>query len=164
MATDVQPGEEVVFSEGSLLHAIHASMSVVCVFAPARIGTRQFIHGGVVSPVPTSVLAERGADLITAPSVNPSLEDRLQRKAMKRGGRVPNVCGVPLGVMEVMESEIIKIGMNPAKVVIRPAVENISAQEFERSPELIQLGEDVSNRALDQIKPLFLPPPRERAR
>jgi hypothetical protein len=68
------------------------------------------------------------------------------------------------GGLEVMESEIIKIGMNPANVVIRPAVENISAQEFERARDLIQLGEDAANRALDQIKQLFVPLPRERAR
>jgi predicted acylesterase/phospholipase RssA len=63
-----------------------------------------------------------------------------------------------------MESEIIKIGMNPANVVIRPQVENISAQEFARAKELIQLGEDAANRALDQIKQLFVPLARERAR
>ena len=164
VATDVLLGEEFVFSEGSLVDAIRASMSVVGVFAPAKIGTRHFIDGGAVNPVPTSVLAEHGADLIIASSVIPSLEDRLQRKTLKREGRVPNIFGVLLGVMEVMESEIIKIGMNPANVVIRPAVENISAQEFERAPDLIQLGEDAANRALDQIKQLFVPLPRERAR
>ena len=163
VATDVLLGEEVVFSEGSLVDAIRASMSVVGVFAPAKIGMRHFIDGGAVNPVPTSVLAEHGADLIIASSVIPSLEDRQQRKTMKREGRVPNVFGVLLGVMEVMESEIIKIGMNPANVVIRPAVENISAQEFERAADLIQLGEDAANRALDQIKQLFVPLPRERA-
>jgi NTE family protein len=164
VATDVLLGEEVVFSEGSLVDAIRASMSVVGVFAPAKIGTRHFIDGGAVNPVPTSVLAEHGADLIIASSVIPSLEDRLQRKTMKREGRVPNVFGVLLGVMEVMESEIIKIGMNRANVVIRPAGENISAQEFERAPDFIQLGQDAANRALDQIKQLFVPLPRERAR
>jgi NTE family protein len=164
VATDALLGEEVVFSEGSLVDAIRASMSVVGVFVPAKIGTRHFIDGGAVNPVPTSVLAEHGADLIIASSVIPSLEDRLQRKTLKREGRVPNIIGALLGVMEVMESEIIKIGMNPANVVIRPQVENISAQEFARAKELIQLGEDAANRALDQIKQLFVPLARERAR
>ena len=164
VATDVLLGEEVVFSEGSLVDAIRASMSVVGVFAPAKIGARHFIDGGAVNPVPTSVLAERGADLIIASSVIPSLEDRQQRKALRREGRVPNLVGVLLGVMEVMESEIIKSGMSPANVVIRPPVENIGAQEFERAPELIQLGVDAANRALDQIKQLFVPLPRERVR
>jgi NTE family protein len=164
VATDVLLGEEAVFSEGVLVDAIRASMSVVGVFVPARIGTRHFIDGGAVNPVPTSVLAEHGADLIIASSVIPSLEDRLQRKTLKREGRVPNVFGVLLGVMEVMESEIIKIGMNPANVVIRPQVENIGAQEFARARELIQLGEDAADCALDQIKQLFVPLPRERAR
>jgi len=162
VATDALLCEEVVFSEGPLVEAIRASISVVGVFQPAHIGTRYFIDGGAVNPVPTSVLAERGADVILACSVIPSLEDRLSRKALKRDGRVPNLMGVLLGVMEVMESEIIKTRMNSANIMIRPQVEVYSAQEFERAPEFIKLGEEAAYRALDQIKQLFSQQTRER--
>ncbi|MEP7199351.1 MAG: patatin-like phospholipase family protein, partial [Chloroflexota bacterium] len=152
VATDVLSGEEVIFSEGPLVDAVRASISVIGVFAPAKVGSRYLIDGGAVNPVPTSVLAERGADVIIASSVIPSLEDRLQRKQLKREGRVPNVMGVLLGMMEVMESEIIKTRMNPANIVIRPQVELYSAQEFGRAKEFIQLGEEAAYRALDQVK------------
>ncbi len=161
VATDVISGEEVIFSEGALVEAIRASISVIGVFTPAKVGSRYLIDGGAVNPVPTSVLAERGADIIIASSVIPSLEDRLQRKELKREGRVPNVMGVLLSMMEVMESEIIKTRMNPANIVIRPAVEVFSAMEFERAKEFIELGEEAAYRALDQIKQLLTPQPRD---
>jgi NTE family protein len=122
------------------------------------------IDGGAVNPVPTSVLAERGADVIIASSVIPSLEDRLQRKALKREGKVPNLMGVLLGMMETMESEIIKTRMNPADIVICPAVEVYSAMEFERARDFIRLGEEAAYRALDQIKHLFASAAPERIR
>ena len=162
VATDVLSGEEVVFSEGPLVEAIRASISVIGVFTPAQVGARHLIDGGAVNPVPTSVLADRGADVIIASSVIPSLEDRLTRKELKREGKVPSVMGVLLGMMEVMESEIIKTRMNPANIVIRPQVEVYSAMEFDRVKEFIQLGEDAAHRALDQIKQLLQPQPRER--
>lgn len=164
IATDALSGEEVVYSEGPLVEAIRASISVIGVFTPAHVGSRYLIDGGAVNPVPTSVLAERGADVIIASSVIPSLEDRLQRKELKREGKVPNVMGVLLGMMEVMESEIIRTRMNPADIVIRPAVEIYSAMEFEHAREFIKLGEEAAYKALDQIKQLFAPQSHERIR
>ncbi len=164
VAADVHSGEEVVFSEGPLVEAIRASISIIGVFAPAHVGSRYFIDGGAVNPVPTTVLAERGADIILACSVIPSLEDRLQRKALKREGRVPNLLGVVLGMMEVMESEMIKTRMNPANLVIRPAVEIYNTMEFDRAREFIRLGEEAADRSLDSIKSLLTPQPRERVR
>jgi len=164
VAADALSGEEVVYSEGQLVEALRASISVIGVFRPARIGSRHLIDGGAVNPVPTSVLAERGADVIIASSVIPSLEDRLQRKALKREGKVPNLMGVLLGMMEMMESEIIKTRMNPADIVICPAVEVYSAMEFERARDFIRLGEEAAYRALDQIKHLFASAAPERIR
>ncbi|TMC56061.1 MAG: hypothetical protein E6J26_07510, partial [Chloroflexi bacterium] len=162
VATDVLSGEEVVFSNGPLVEAIRASMSVIGVFAPAKVGPRYLIDGGAVNPVPTSVLAENGADVIFASSVIPSLEDRLQRKALRQEGRAPNLMGILLGSMELMESEIIRTRMNPANLVIRPAVEIYSASDFQRAREFIRLGEEAAYRALDQIKQLVAPQRLER--
>jgi NTE family protein len=162
VAADVLSGEQSVFSEGPIAEAVRASISVVGVFAPAKVGSRYFIDGGAVNPVPTSVLAERGADLIIASSVIPSLEDRLTRKAIKREGKVPNLLGVLMSMMEVMESEMIRTQMNPANVVVRPQVEIYSGMDFERVDEFIRLGEDAAYRSLDQIKQLFQTKPNER--
>ncbi len=164
VAADILSGEEVIFSEGPLAEAIRASISVVMIFSPVRIGSRYLIDGGAVNPVPTTVLADRGADIIIASSVIPSLEDRLQRKELKREGRVPNMIGVIMSMMEVMESEIIKTRMNPANIVIRPAVEIYETTEFHHAPEFIKLGEEAAYRSLDQIKQLLAPQQKDRMR
>ncbi|MBI5877443.1 MAG: cyclic nucleotide-binding domain-containing protein [Chloroflexi bacterium] len=162
VAADVVSGEEVVFSEGLMVDAIRASMSVIGVFAPARVESRFLIDGGAINPVPTSVLSGRGADVIIASVVIPSLEDRLSRKAMKREGKEPNLLGVLMSMMEVMESEMIRTRMSPANVVIRPSVEIYNSTEFERARDFIRLGEEAAYRSLDQIKQLFQTQPQAR--
>ncbi|WP_296705114.1 patatin-like phospholipase family protein [Algoriphagus sp.] len=55
-AVDYKTGEEVVFREGSLYAAIRASGSIPTVFQPARHHRHELIDGGVLNPVPISLL------------------------------------------------------------------------------------------------------------
>lgn len=55
-AVDYKTGEEVVFREGSLYAAIRASGSIPTVFQPARHHRYELIDGGVLNPVPISLL------------------------------------------------------------------------------------------------------------
>lgn len=55
-AVNVITGEEVVFREGSLYNAIRASGSIPSVFVPALISKNSLIDGGVLNPVPISLL------------------------------------------------------------------------------------------------------------
>lgn len=55
-AVDYKTGEEIVFKEGSLYAAIRASGSIPTVFQPARYHRYELIDGGVLNPVPISLL------------------------------------------------------------------------------------------------------------
>jgi len=164
VATDILTGAEVVFDSGPVAEAVRASISVIGVFAPAQVQGRFLIDGGAVNPIPTSVLAQRGADVIIASSVIPSLEDRLHRQTQVREGRSPSMLGVLVNMMEIMESEIIRTRMNPANVVITPAVEIYSATEFDKAAEFIRLGEEAAHREMERIKHLVTPRPQKSAR
>ncbi len=163
VATDAISGEEVVFSEGVLVDAIRASMSIVGLFHPAQVGGRYLIDGAATTPIPAHILTERGADIIIASSVIPSLEDRLQRKSLKHEGRLPSILGLVIGMQEIMESEIIKTRTNPAHIMICPAVETYSTTDFVHAVDCIKLGEAAAHHMLDQIKQALTPTPRPRA-
>ena len=55
-AVDYKSGKEVIFRSGSLYAAIRASGSIPTVFQPAKIHKLELIDGGVLNPVPISLL------------------------------------------------------------------------------------------------------------
>lgn len=160
IATDLISGEEIVFERGPVAEAVRASMSVIGIFEPARISDRFLIDGGSVNPVPSQLLADRGTNIIIASNVIPSLEDRLHRREQKREGRPPNVIGILMGAMEIMESEIIKSRMGPVDVLIQPDVARYGTLEYDKVHELIRCGEEAARRQLPHIQQLLAPHPR----
>ncbi len=160
IATDVISGEEVVFDRGPVAEAVRASMSVIGVLEPAYVAGRFLIDGGAVNPVPSQLLADKGIDIILASSVIPSLEDRLHRRELKREGRAPNVIGIVMGAMEIMESEIIKTRMGPVDVLIEPDIGRYGTLEYDKVHEIIQRGEDGARLKIPFIKQLLAPRPR----
>jgi NTE family protein len=161
VACDLISGEEIVFDQGPVADAIRASLSMIGFLEPAAIAGRFLIDGGSVNPVPTQLLADRGANIILASSVIPSLEDRLNRRELRREGKLPNVIGIINGAMEIMESEIIRTRMGPVDVLMSPNVARYGTFDYDKVHELVQRGEDAARAQLPAIRQLFAPRPRK---
>lgn len=69
-AVDVHSGKEYIFKKGSLYKAIRASGSIPSVFLPAKIEKNHFIDGGVLNPVPISLLSDPAKNLVVVVDVN----------------------------------------------------------------------------------------------
>ena len=52
VATDLDSGAAILFQRGDTGVAVRASSAVPAVFQPVRIGSREYVDGGLVSPVP----------------------------------------------------------------------------------------------------------------
>ena len=52
VATDLSDGSAILFRSGDTGTAVRASSAVPAVFQPVRIGQREYVDGGLVSPVP----------------------------------------------------------------------------------------------------------------
>jgi NTE family protein len=70
VATCIMSGEEVVCGAGDLIEAVRASISVPGIFTPMRSNGRILVDGGLVNPVPVSVVRAMGADLVIAVDLN----------------------------------------------------------------------------------------------
>lgn len=89
VATDVDTGEEIIIREGSVVEAIRASISMPAIFMPVKFSARGgstsgrkdrfLIDGGIVNPLPVSVLRDLGATFIIACNVIP---DPLRRRSV----------------------------------------------------------------------------------
>lgn len=69
-AVDVHSGKEYIFKKGSLYKAIRASGSIPSVFLPAKIEKNHFIDGGVLNPVPISLISDPAKNLVVVVDVN----------------------------------------------------------------------------------------------
>jgi NTE family protein len=71
VAADLYTGKQVVFTEGSLIEAIRASISIPGIFTPVRYEGRYLVDGGLVNVVPVSVCRDLGADFVIGVNVIP---------------------------------------------------------------------------------------------
>ena len=160
---DVITGEEVQFSSGPIADAVRASMSMIGIFEPPKIGDHFLIDGGTVNPVPASVLKDKAADVIVASSVIPGLSERMHRKEQLKTGKAPNVFAIVTGALEIMESEIIRSRAEAIDVLIQPDVAQFTIADFDRADEIIQVGRDAAEAAIPQLRQRLAPRPRTKS-
>lgn len=90
VATDVNTGEEIVIKTGSVIDAVRASISVPAIFMPVKLRDRFLIDGGIVNPVPVTVVKNMGATFIIACNVTYKPQRRkLLRSAKGQKSPVP---------------------------------------------------------------------------
>ncbi|WP_296717939.1 patatin-like phospholipase family protein [Tistrella sp.] len=73
IATDLASGQEVWLTDGDLVDALRASMSIPGIFAPVRAGGRLLVDGGLVNPVPVSLCRHLGAEAVIAVTLHGDL-------------------------------------------------------------------------------------------
>ncbi len=66
VATDYGDGEQVVLSEGRLLDALRASVSIPYIWPPWPVGDRLLVDGSLSNPMPVDVAIKEGAGIILA--------------------------------------------------------------------------------------------------
>jgi len=70
VAANINTNEEVVFSNGSLFHALRASISIPSILTPYEYNDCQLVDGGIVNPIPVKFVDRRPDDLLVVVDVN----------------------------------------------------------------------------------------------
>jgi NTE family protein len=70
VSTDLATGDEVVIQSGDIIDAVRASISVPGIFTPVKKNGTFLVDGGLVNPVPVSVVRQMGADFVIAVDLN----------------------------------------------------------------------------------------------
>ncbi|OFZ71901.1 MAG: esterase [Betaproteobacteria bacterium RBG_16_64_9] len=142
VATDLQSGEAVVFRTGNTGMAVRASSSVPGLFQPVRINGREYVDGGLVSPVPVNVARSLGADVVIAVDIS----------SKPKFGKTASSLDVLLQTFNIMSHTIAQHELPQADVVIRPNVNGVSGADFQAKHLAILEGE----RAVSEILPSLL--------
>lgn len=142
VATDLQSGEMVAFQRGNAGMAVRASSSVPGVFQPVTINGREYVDGGLTSPVPVKVARSLGADIVIAVDIS----------ARPKQARISDTLEVLLQTFTIMGQTIGSYELATADIVIRPHTGTISATDFESKHLAILEGEKAGQSALPQIR------------
>ena len=142
VATDLQSGEPVVFRTGNTGMAVRASSSVPGLFQPVAINGREYVDGGLVSPVPVGVARRLGADFVIAVDIS----------ARPQYGKTQSTPDVLLQTFTIMSRVIARNELADADVVIRPNMSGLSATDFQDRNLAVLEGEKAAAAALPEIK------------
>ncbi len=142
VATDLQSGEAVVFRTGDTGMAVRASGSVPGVFQPVTINGREYVDGGLVSPIPVRAAKAMGANFVIAVDIS----------AKPRHGRTRSTFDVMLQTFAIMGQSMGRIELAEADVVIRPATAGVSATDFQGRHVAVLEGEKAVAAMLPEIR------------
>jgi len=142
VATDLQTGDGIMFRRGDIATAVRASSAVPSVFEPVRIGNKDYVDGGLVSPVPVRYARQMGADIVIAVDISSRPEDAKTTDMLK----------VLLQTFSIMGKSISQLEMAQAEVVVRPAMPDVGSTEFAARKKSIEAGRAAMKLALPALK------------
>src|SRR5213594_4538549 len=146
VATDLTSGEPVVFTQGNLADAIRASCAFPGLFEPVEIGTRCLADGGLVAPVPTRAARDLGAATVIGIFVG--LQDGHR-------GAPTNIFQVVSRAVSAAQKHQLEVWERHADLVLRPDVQSLAWDDFDRAEEAIEAGAATARRALPRIQQLL---------
>jgi len=179
VATDIETGEEVDLIEGRVAESIRASCGLPMIFQPIRVNGRYLVDGGLVNPVPISLISDMGADTLIAVSLTTPAADRQARLKAQRAAqgagilkapvdlaslkeltlpellKAPSLFDVFFQMIYTMEYEIAQSRVNLAHVLIHPDLRGFSWTEMHRAKELIRAGQLIAEQYVPQIKSMI---------
>jgi NTE family protein len=154
VATDIDTGEEIVITTGSVSEALRATISVPGIFSVTKRGDRYLVDGGLTTPVPVDTVRQMGADFIIAVNVNPRVTDRISRSTEKRmkARKEPNIFHVMMQSIYITTYTVARNSLVDADIVIEPDLKGIGAGDFQKASESILMGQQATADAMPEIK------------
>jgi len=145
VATDLDSGAPILFRRGDTGAAVRASSAVPAVFMPVRIGSREYVDGGLVSPVPVRFAREMGAEVVVAVDISQAPEG--------------NPTGDPLKMLlqtfVIMGRSINHFELREADVVVRPALAGVSGADFSARARAVQAGRAAAQAMMPRLRELL---------
>jgi NTE family protein len=142
VATDLNSGQGVLFQRGDTATAVRASSAVPAIFQPVKIGGREYVDGGLVSPVPVRYARQMGADLIIAVDISSAPE----------GNAASDTLQILNQTFSIMIKSINNFELKDADVVVRPLLAGVSGSDFSARRRSIEAGRAAMQISLPQLR------------
>ena len=143
VTTDIEKGEEVVYSEGNLIKVIRASCSWPGIFNPVKVDGRLLVDGGIKNSVPTRIAKSLGEnDFIIAVDVGFCVKE----------GRITNVFQMIIQGFQIMGDELNRYQSKEADIAIEVDLGDLDQVSFNRAREAVAKGMIAAEAKIKHIK------------
>ena len=142
VATDLDNGLPMLFQRGDVGMAVRASSAVPAVFQPVKIGTREYVDGGLVSPVPVRFARQMGAELVIAVDISSPPDGNATSDPFK----------MLLQTFAIMGKSINQFELKDADLVLRPKLAGVSSADFSARKRAIDSGREAALAGLAALR------------
>ncbi len=169
VSTDWEHGEEVVFRKGSLLEAIHSSISLPGFFNPVRPDGRVLIDGGVLNPIPLNRVMRKENDLLVGIDVSGYDYDGQQRTqralaARRKRSRNPLKRMIPDGrkinyislltrasSLMIRQNSKLMVELMQPDILVDIQMSRYSGTDYDKSVQIIEIGRKRTRQTLERV-------------
>ena len=142
VATELQNGQRTVFNHGNTGQAVRASVSIPSMFIPTIIQGKEYVDGGLVSPVPVDIAKELGADIVIAVDI----------LAQPENTETTNVWGLFNQNINIMQNKLAADELKNADIVIQPDLhEKAHIFDVKGRQDTMQAGIDAANLRMHDL-------------
>jgi NTE family protein len=182
IATDITNRKEIVFSEGNLLKAIRASVSIPSILTPVKKDRAVLVDGGVINNLPINHAKRIDKDILIAVNVNADIplpekkkneeeEEEEEKQSFYQSLKenfnkslsklLPSDKKNGLGhfnimnnSFEIMRDELVKLSLkiNPPDILIETPHDICSIYDFYKADELIEMGRKATVQRMKDYK------------
>jgi NTE family protein len=150
VATDMETGQALVLQDGDLATALRSSMSVPGVFAPVEVDGRLLGDGGLVNNTPVDVARQMGAQRLIVVNIGTPLSKRAM---------LTTLTGVTAQMINILTEQNVRqslASLTPQDVLIAPDLHDLTAADFDRAAEFMNLGEAQAEAMVLRMQDLKL--------
>ncbi len=131
VATDLKTGKSVILKQGNLARAVTASSAFPIVLAPVVLDSMLLVDGGLTNNVPCDVARELGAEFVIAVDVSSKI------MSLTTNYDVLDVFGQAMNTLAYFSDTR---NLNLADVLIRPAIDPLTAADFDSVSAFVTAG------------------------
>jgi NTE family protein len=151
LATDLETGEPLVLGQGDLVTVLRASMSAPGVLTPVEVDGRLLVDGGLVDNLPVELAQSMGVDRLIVVDVSFPLARR------EDFGSAFDITNQMIGIMVRRGTRESKKHLQPGDVLVEPDLGAMTALDFARTIQVMELGRDAALAKRDELAALALP-------
>jgi len=142
VTTDLDSGQPLLIRRGDPGIAVRASSAVPAVFQPVKIDQREYVDGGLTSPVPVRFAREMGAELVIAVDIS----------AVPDGNSTADPLRMLLQTFAIMGRSLGQFELRDAEVVVRPRLAGVAGTDFGARMRAISAGRDAALLAMPRLR------------
>lgn len=145
IATNIETGERITLAGGDMARVLHASMAIPGVYAPVEIDGRLLVDGGLSSNLPIKAVRDMGAELIIAIDISTPLLS---------ADELTSVLSVAEQVSSLLTRNTVAEELqylSSDDTLIIPDLKGYSSADFDRTTDIIAIGEQATRSHLDRL-------------